>query len=383
MRTGTAKGPLCCLFIPLWQEDLRAQFGQIQIRNRHVCKEDFPLINRSFFVLCAALLCITCFTATTVSASSCHGMDGMEAGAQGSDGVSLQFTYQFARMDRYKQGSNTRSLDEARAYTKPDGSTYTSLPISMDMVRYTMAAGYEFSPRFKAYASLPYVRNTMDMTSSLGVMLGWQDMTMAPTSGVGDAVLMGLYRLNGEQEMGRDKAVHVGLGVKAPTGSSTERYADGRLVHFHMQPGTGSWDPLLTVMYTTTEDHLTLQAEAAYQYTTGNAEGYEAGDTASVGLAGRYAATKVLGVSANLTYIHTGTSSDRNGRYYNPATNASLMDDPANTGGDSLWFAPGLQVVPLKGLALEAGVRLPLWERENGIQLVARSIWTAGLSYRF
>lgn len=323
------------------------------------------------------------FFSDEAGATSCHQMDGLEPGTRENETLSLLFTYQFAQMDRFKEGSAKRSLDEARAYTKPDGTAYTSLPISMDMVRYTMTAGYEFSPRFRAYASLPYVRNTMDMTSSLGPMLGWQDMTMAPTSGVGDAVLMGLYRLAGGQEPDRHGGVSAGLGVKIPTGSSTERYADGRLVHFHMQPGTGSWDSLLTVLYATTHDRGALRAEAAYQYTTSNAEGYKVGDAASVGLSGFYAPTKTLGVTAGLTYLHTGRSSDRNGRYYDPATNSSLMDDPANTGGDSLWFAPGFQVVPLKGLAVEGRVKLPLWERVNGIQLVPASIWIAGLSYRF
>ncbi|MHB8843693.1 MAG: transporter [Nitrospirota bacterium] len=339
--------------------------------------------NRAFHILCAALVCITC-SSTTVRATSCHQVDGIAGGAEGSESVSLQFTYQFARMDRYKTGSDTLSLDEAKAYIKPDGATYTSLPISMDMVRYTMTAGYAFSSRFQAFISLPHVRNTMDMTSSLGAMLGWQDMTMAPTSGVGDAVLMGLYRLNGSQETEQTGAVSVGLGVKAPTGSSTERYDNGRLVHFHMQPGTGSWDPLLTVKYTTkAAELLTLQADAAYHYTTSNREGYEAGDSASLGLAGRYVLMKALGISAGLTYVHTGKASDRNGRYYNAATNSSLMDDPANTGGDSLWFSPGLQAFPVKNLALEAGVKLPLWENVNGIQLVARSIVSAGIAYRF
>lgn len=317
-------------------------------------------------------------------ATSCHQVDSIAGGESGLENVSLQFTYQFARMDRYKKGSDTQSLDEAKAYIKPDGTAYTSLPVSMDMVRYSMTAGYAFSSRFQALLSLPYVRNTMDMTSSLGAMLGWQDMTMAPTSGVGDAVLMGLYRLDGRQAMDQNKAVFVGLGVKAPTGSSTERYENGRLIHFHMQPGTGSWDPLLTVRYTTkAADHLTLQADAAYHYTTSNREGYEAGDSASAGLAGRYVLTKAVGVSAGLTYVHTGKAADRNGRYYNAATNTSLMDDPANTGGDSLWFSPGLQATPAKNLVLEAGVKLPLWEKVNGIQLVARSIVSAGISYRF
>jgi len=321
-------------------------------------------------------------SSTTVRASSCHQTDGFADEAQGSEKVFLQFTYQFARMDRYLEGGTRRSLDEAGLYTKPDGTSYTSLPISMDMVRYTMTAGYEFSPRFKAFLSLPYVRNTMDMTSWLGPTQGWSDMTMTPTSGVGDATLLGLYRLNGSPEMGQTDAVFLGFGVKAPTGSSTERSSSGRLTHAHMQPGTGSWDPLLRALYTKRAGHFTLQADAGYQYTTSR-DGYEAGNSTAVGLTGRHAVLKALALSAGLTYIHTGKASDRNGRYYDPATNRNLMDDPANTGGSRLWFSPGVQVFPMKNLALEAKVQLPLWERVNGIQLVAGSLWSAGVSYRF
>ena len=310
-------------------------------------------------------------------------MTGDMAGGAENENMLLQFTYQFATMDRFMEGGSRRSLDEAKAYKKPDGTAYTSLPVSMEMVRYTMTAGYEFSSRFRTILSLPYVRNTMDMTSSLGALLGWQDMTMAPTSGVGDATLLGLYRLTGSEDREPAGSVFVGLGVKAPTGSSDERYANGRLVHFHMQPGTGSWDPLLVVQYTKQVDHFTLQTDASYQYTTSNKEGYEAGDTTAIGLAGRYDVSKMFGISAGLTYIHTDKASDRNGKYYDPATNNNLMDDPANTGGDSLWFAPGLQVIPMASLALEARVKVPLWERVNGIQLVTSSIVSAGISYRF
>ena len=150
-----------------------------------------------------------------------------------------------------------------------------------------------------------------------------------------------------------------------------------------MQPGTGSWDPFVTALYATTAGPVALQADASYRFTTSNRQGYEFGDTTSAGLAGAYHVTKALGITAGLTYRHEGRASDRNGSYYDPATNDDLMDDPANTGGDSLWFAPGIQLFPLKRLAFEARVQLPLWQRVNGIQLVARSSLFAGVSYHF
>jgi hypothetical protein len=41
-------------------------------------------------------------------------------------------------------------------------------------------------------------------------------------------------------------------------------------------------------------------------------------------------------------------ASDRNGTYYDTVTNSNLMDDVANTGGESLWFSPGIKVLPFK-----------------------------------
>ena len=61
--------------------------------------------------------------------------------APSTDQFSLQFTYSLTRMDKLKQGSETRSLDQAAATTP-----YTSLPVTMDMVKYTTTIGYGFSP---------------------------------------------------------------------------------------------------------------------------------------------------------------------------------------------------------------------------------------------
>jgi hypothetical protein len=90
-----------------------------------------------------------------------------------------------------------------------------------------MTAGYGFSSRFKAFISVPYVRNTMIMTSFQGMMMGWMDMTMEPTSGPGDATVMGLYRLYANRDLRPTDVVTVGFGVKTPTGPSRSRHRAG------------------------------------------------------------------------------------------------------------------------------------------------------------
>ncbi len=295
--------------------------------------------------------------------------------APASEEVSVQFTYSFTRMDKLKQGASAKSLDEASTST-----SYTSLPVSMDMIKYTFTAGYGFSPRFKGFVSMPYLRNTMDMTMSNGVGLGWMDMTMEPISAPGDATIMGLYRMYTDREIRPNKALTAGIGVKTATGSSTETTSSGKYVHAHMQPGTGSWDPLFSLLYTQMVDPFLMQADMTHQFSTRNHQGYEFGDSTAVNLGATYAMVPEFNVSAGLTYLHVGRANDRDGNYTNLS---SLMDDPANTGGDSLWLSPGIQAIPVKNAVVDMKVQFPVWEDVNGIQLVTRYRLVIGMAYRF
>jgi hypothetical protein len=342
----------------------------------------------SGIVVSVALVCLSLAHWADASGLCCQLSSGVQeslAGvtAPGTEEVSLQFNYSFTRMDKIKEGSSTRSVTEARSYTKPDGMTYTSLPLSMDMARYTMTAGYGFTPKIKAFVSIPYVRNTMDMTASNGAMLGWTDMTMPPVSGLGDATVMGLYRLSMDREIRPTNTVTLGFGVKTPTGSYTERTESGRFIHAHMQPGTGSWDPLFSIIDTKMMGSFLVQADATYQLATRNKEGYKFGDSLAATFTGKYAVVKELNVLAGLTWLHVNRASDKNGSYYDPVTNSSLMDDPANTGGDSLWATVGIQILPFRNGVIDLKAQLPAREKVNGIQLVSSYLVSLGVSYSF
>ncbi len=289
--------------------------------------------------------------------------------APGTEEIALQFNYSFTRMDKFKEGTTTRSLDYLKANTM-----YMSLPVTMDMIKYTLTAGYGFSPKLKAFVSVPYIRNTMDME-----MMG-MPMTMEPVSGPGDITAMGLYRLYTDREVRPSDVVTLGVGVKTPTGSFTETNSSGGFVHAHMQPGTGSWDPLLSLIYTKMANPFLVQADVTYQYTTRNREGYEFGDSTAVNVTGKYAVVKEFNVTAGFTYLNVNKASDRDGKYTDIS---SLMDDQKNTGGNSLWFSPGVQVLPIKNGLIDLKVQLPVWERANGIQLVSSYRILAGISYNF
>jgi hypothetical protein len=147
-----------------------------------------------------------------------------------------------------------------------------------------------------------------------------------------------------------------------------------------MQPGTGSWDPLISLVYTKMLDPFLLQGDVTYQITTRNSDGYEFGDSFTANVSGKYSVTSFFNITSGFTYLHLNRSLDRDGKYTDLM---SLMDDPANTGGDSIWFSPGIQVLPIKNSMINFKFQFPLWERVNGIQLVSSYRILLGLTYSF
>ncbi|MCL5021845.1 MAG: hypothetical protein M1497_00470, partial [Nitrospirae bacterium] len=280
--------------------------------------------------------------------------------------LSLQFTYSFTLMDKLREGTTERSVEDVM-----NAGKYTSIPTRMEMIKYTLTAAYGFTPKFSVFATIPYVRNTMDMEMFMSMGMGmpkeWMEHAMEPVEDIGDVTVMGLYRLYTDRDIRPTDVLTFGVGVKTPTGSSTKRTSTGKFVHAHMQPGTGSWDPLVSLVYTKMVNPFLFQADASYQITTRNSNGYEFGDSFSANLSGKYAVTSFFNVTGGFTYLHLNRASDKDGNYTNLK---SLMDDPANTGGDSVWFSPGIQLFPLKKGLIDVKVQFPIWERVNGIQLV-------------
>lgn len=304
---------------------------------------------------------------------SLMGVAAPEAGR-----LSLQFTYSFTLMDKLREGTTERSAQDVI-----NEGRFLTIPTRMEMTRYTMTAAYGFSPKFSAFVTIPYVRNTMDMVTvmDMGDMgIGVTKHAMEPVKAIGDVTVMGLYRIYTDEEIRPTDAITLGVGVKTPTGSSTKKTAGGRFVHAHMQPGTGSWDPLISLIYTKTANPFLFQADITYQIAARNSNGYKFGDSLSANLTGKYALSSSFNVTGGLAYLHLDRASDREGKYTDLT---SVMDDPANTGGDSIWLSPGIQILPLRDTMIDLKVQFPVWERVNGVQLVSSYIILVGISYSF
>ena len=294
------------------------------------------------------------------------------AGATGSgvtlaDTLGLSIVYENTYMKTIKEGTEKRSPDQAidRAWTT--GSSY-KVPTRMRMQKATLVAAVPVNERLRLVGYVPYVVNDMDMRqkNAMGMVM---DMRMSTVSGLGDAALMGLYTLYTDAPIRPGQRLTVGLGVKTPTGSAGERTSSGALVHAMMQPGSGSWDALFLVDYMRAFYPLVLKANLFYQLTTEGYNGYEFGDQLAYEVSARYQALNYVNVGVDLSGVRVASDIDHDGRYSAPAT--SMVDNPANTGLDSVFIAPVVQVkLPGTGGSGELKYQVPIYQDVNGIQQV-------------
>lgn len=299
--------------------------------------------------------------------------DAPNTAAEGKS-IYLGLTYGYALMEGYREGAKTVSLGEIR-----EKSGYTVLPVEMVMERYTLSGRYCFTPRAAFATTVPYVRNSMTMSLGRGPDLGWEESRMDPVSGLGDIVLRASYALLAPESSG-DGTFVLGAGLKTPSGEYREKGSSTNFIHAHMQPGTGSWDPLVFLSYSRGGERLQFEATSAYQHATRNPEGYRFGSVASFNTTGRWSPYERFAVAAGATYYHVGKANDRDGKYSNPA---SLIDDTDNTGGESLWGSLGAAIRLAGSSHVNLTYQAPLWERVNGTQLDTRFTILAGISATF
>ena len=178
------------------------------------------------------------------------------------------------------------------------------------------------------------------------------------------------------------KRLTLGLGLKTPTGAVSERSASGTLIHAMMQPGSGSWDPVIMLNYMRGYYPLVVQANLFYQMTTEGRGGYEFGDQLTADLITRYQVHDYVNLGLDLNGIYAGKDTDHDGRYSAPAT--SMADDTSNTGLVSVLLSPVVQVkLPKSGGSAELKVQLPVYQRVNGEQLVLDYRAIGRLSWTF
>jgi len=332
-----------------------------------------------------ALIMLAGLPATVLAGGFCCQLNtGVSEGLGGgtsSGKFQLRFDASYSRMEGFFEGDSEVGLSEVMADPRfrVMGGV---IPESMDMTRLTLSGSYAVTDRLKLFVSVPWVINNMTMKMYMPMSGMWMTMKMKEVSDLGDVTVSGMYRVYQDRDIMPLTVLSVGVGLKTPTGDYDVK-ENGNRIHAHMQPGTGSWDPILTVAFVKmlSSDFL-VRADANWHITTENPLGYEFGDTVAVNGHLDYNALDFLNLSLGLGYFHSEQADDRENNYRGNVKQR-LTDYTGYTGEDSIWVSPGIQILPFDGASIEVSVQVPVYKYSPDIQQLTDYRVMAGLSYSF
>ncbi|MCE7873984.1 hypothetical protein DYH09_26930 [bacterium CPR1] len=346
--------------------------------------------------LALLILCCLCLPAR---AGECDCATGQAEDNPVGDWT-LTFGYERMDMGTLLRGSTRVSPEQAALDgLAANGSPMFSVPTWMLMERYLLRARYSLDERQSIALTIPQVVNQMDMLMAMapmpaapgmgmGMGMGmapmpaagptFSAMTMDPVNQLGDIALHYSYDVIDES----DGRLTLGVGIKTPTGDSQVRDARGRLIHAMMQPGTGSWDAVLTASGRVELDETwAIEPGLSYQITGRNELGYSFGNRLGYDLGVRCQVVDPLTLRLDLNGVVTGRDSTDGTidpvtgtvAYQRPTT--SLIDNVQNSGISSLYISPGLSWKIADEVSLTVQHRIPIARSVNGTQLVTDG-WT-------
>jgi hypothetical protein len=203
-------------------------------------------------------------------------------------------------------------------------------------------------------------------------------MAAQSASGPGDAVISVKHRFYRWVGPWADRHAAVEVGLKLPTGS-TDRPVDPRLpvsLRHRLQPGTGSTDGLIDVVYQQARRRWVLAGDAGYRFNSEGEGGYRRGDEARVNLSAQYVlfprvytrpGHEVFGV---MEATFTDAGGDRLRSSALPGTDRTVLS-----------LAPGLQYFATERLFLDLSLQFPVWEEVGRNELNSR--WNALFQLRY
>jgi hypothetical protein len=283
-------------------------------------------------------------------------------GAWGTPGARLDLRYESINQDRPRAGSRNVAVGEiARHHDE----------VSTRNRNWLGTFDYTFGPDWGLSASLPLVdREHAHIHNHRGAKLpeAWNFRS------AGDMRLLGRYRVASFESREASTLGNAGLnfGVKLPTGRIDEHNGEGALAERSLQPGTGTTDAQLGAFVTQSLPlhDLSWFLQGMLQVPLNERAGYRPGKRMAVDAGLRYDATERWSLMLQLNALAR-------------ARDSGVEAEPEDTGGRSLFIGPGASFAATNDVRIYGFLQLPIMQRVNGVQLVARRAVVLGLSGRF
>jgi hypothetical protein len=278
-------------------------------------------------------------------------------GAWMETGGRFDLRYEFIDQDQPRSGTHDVGVGE--------------IPRHHDEVRtinrnYIAGFDYTFDSNWGAGIQLPVVDRSHEHIHNHA---GGQIPEAWNFTEIGDVRVVGRYRFT--PAPAHAGAFGLQFGAKLPTGKIDVANGDGDVAERSLQPGTGTTDVILGGFYSgSLTNRSTWFADVNWQAPVSDRDQYKPGSRAGfdVGLS-----QPLTGRLALLLQLNTLWKDRDRG------ANA----EPEDTGGTFVHFSPGLSLALGDKTQLYGFVQVPMYQRVNGVQLIADWSVAAGLSHRF
>ncbi len=247
------------------------------------------------------------------------------------------------------------------------------------VTEYALSGAYGVTDNLTLGVRLPYIdRQNFRAGEHHHGGTGDQVVAGGDISGIGDLALFGQYRFF-QSEGGRHAAA-VLLGARAPTGTTDERSDQGELFEVDHQPGTGAWGGLFGLSWSSSFGRLGVDASVLYTLLTEGDRDTYSGDIINYNLSLAY---RLLSGAESHEHAHESMQSghhhhetgllqsldlvvELNGDWRDRVETAG--EEEGNTGGNVIYFSPGLRANLAGGWSAYTSVGLPVITDLNGTQ---------------
>lgn len=324
--------------------------------------------NRQNLILRSTVLAGFIATLATATASANHGPGTSGGGLTTISGETLKaskwdmsFRLDFTDFDGVSAAVAEERAETSGEFDSIDRSTLANLSLNYgvtDDLQIGAAIGWYWGDNF--------------IDAHFDPADGHAHSATADPSGLTDLWITAKYRVM----KGEDGHLSLLGGIKLPTGEDGELLSDGEPLEPSSQPGSGSWDFLAGVAYSRfLTSHLTLDASASYTFRT-EANDFKVGDRFDAGLAINWRLTDAIDTFPNISL-------------FGEIAFTTLMKDESagvaneNSGGSTLYLAPGVRARINSTMALSVAPQFPVWQDLNGEQVETDYKVTALLSLTF
>lgn len=234
-----------------------------------------------------------------------------------------------------------------------------------------VAIVYGLRARLSLVAVLPFVDKQLSFPGGAA-----QPFTVG-AGGLGDALFLTKWRFYKRDQPFGTFQLATEVGVKAPTGAHHLEDAEGQLLPAALQRGSGSWDPMATLLMT----YVPAAGRGRWAFTgdigirlTTEANMVEVGNQVGYDGMVKYRVHPVRYPGRD-TFLLL----EINGRWQDRArVGGGLASD---SGGHVVYLSPGIQLLLRRNLILEGGVQVPVIHDLNGTQLAPSTRVLAGVRY--